>query len=826
MKIYNHLYRDKRKFSIFLDGTGLDREKQALVRIHSSVHSAEETAAIARVVTEFLPNAKIIGCSTSGVICDGKIIEESCLVSIATFDNCEIDTFYTDACDNEKQLCEEISEKLVKGRNGFMLLFLPAYYTKGIKLVELINKRISGVKMLGGAADFKGKKRSAFVIEGEKASNSAAAAAFISSEQLSVYENFVCGADSAGHSHRVTKTHKNRILRVDERLGTEWYSELLDKNELEKDRELSLLFPVIRKTDIKLPFFVDYEHRKEDGLRLSCEMPKGSVIYSGYFNPQKVLDEMKTIFRDIKSSPSEILFAYDCRSRMIVMHNCAKWETDRFSSTNMSGALLSGEIVNRGDKNYFANFTFAAACLSENPDAHIPLRSRDLTDTSAIAQNNIKAVNYLLAASNKQLDEQADDRMDKLRSSLLRNNALGLDNQFCYLYDSEHIGLNKIALYSLTNEKMVKLFVGRREIFDELKRVYADVSEMLKSLTSNSANLHIYSYEALSLLLAADDGIEPEEFEKIARKTLDYLNNITLNEIQLSYNCAVVGDEKEPLHKAETTLQYGLERSIPLVRYDKISDSVIDTTEEIHILQVLRDALSEERVIPYFQGIYDNDEKRFGLYESLMRIADKDGNIYYPDKFLPVAKKYNLYELLSVVMVKKVMEMFIDSDVRVSINLNVRDLYDREMIKVIFSYLGKAKHPENFVFELVETEAVTDYCYLKQFADRIHEKKARVAIDDFGSGFSNLLHILRIDADYLKIDGEIIRMINDDEKIMQFVGFLSSWWKERHKQVIAEYVENAEIQGKIEKMGISFSQGYFFSKPQPWKNVSVKGAVK
>ena len=620
MKIYNHLYRDKRRFSIFLNGTGLNREKQALVRIHTSVHSSEETSAIARIVTEFLPNAKIIGCSTSGVICDGKIIEDSCLVSIATFDGCEIETFYTDTCDNEKQLCAELSEKLVKGRSGFMLLFLPAYYSKGIKLVELINKRLAGVKMLGGAAGFKGKKRSAFVIEGEKASSSAVAAAFISSEQLSVYENFVCGADSAGQSHRVTKTHKNRILRIDERLGTEWYSELLDKNELEKDRELSLLFPVIRKTDIKIPFFVDYE-RREDGLRLSCEMPKGSVIYSGYFNPQKVLDEMKTVFSDIKNSPSELLFAYDCQSRMIVMHSCAKWETDRFSSTNISGALLSGEIVNRGDKNYFANFTFAIACLSENPDAHIPLRSRDLTDTSAIAQNNIKAVNYLLAASNKQLDEQPDDRLDKLRSSLLRNDALGLDNQFCYLYDSEHIGLNKIALYSLTNEKMVKLFVGRREIFEELKRVYADVLEMLKNL---SENLHIYSYEALSLLIAADDRIEPDEFEKIARKTLDYLNDISLNDIQLSYICAVVGDEKEPLHKAETTLQYGLEHGMPLVRYDKISDSVIDTTEEIHILQVLRDALSEERVIPYFQGIYDNDENRFGLYESLMRIADKD----------------------------------------------------------------------------------------------------------------------------------------------------------------------------------------------------------
>lgn len=247
-----------------------------------------------------------------------------------------------------------------------------------------------------------------------------------------------------------------------------------------------------------------------------------------------------------------------------------------------------------------------------------------------------------------------------------------------------HTGLDKIAMYNLTNEKMVKLFVGRKEIFDELKRVYTDVSEILND-RAGEENIHIYSYEALSLLIAADSGIGLEEFENIARETLDYLNSITLNDVQLSYQCEVVGNEKEPLHKAETALQFGAERNIPFVRYERIADSILDTTEEIHILQVIRDALAEERVIPFFQGIYDNCEKRFGLYESLMRIADKNGKIYYPDKFLPVAKKYNLYEMLSVVMVKKVMAMFVDSDVRVSINLNVRDLYDREMIKVIFS---------------------------------------------------------------------------------------------------------------------------------------------
>ncbi|MGN1102016.1 MAG: EAL domain-containing protein, partial [Huintestinicola sp.] len=55
----------------------------------------------------------------------------------------------------------------------------------------------------------------------------------------------------------------------------------------------------------------------------------------------------------------------------------------------------------------------------------------------------------------------------------------------------------------------------------------------------------------------------------------------------------------------------------------------------------------------------------------------------------------------------------------------------------------------------VESEEVTDYQYIKEFADRIHEKNAKIAIDDFGSGFSNLMHIIRIDADFLKIDGEI-----------------------------------------------------------------------
>lgn len=821
MKEYNHLYRNKQSFEAFLDGTELDRDKQALVRIHSCIHSSEEAAAVAEEIRELLPCAAIVGCSTSGVICDGEIIEDACLVSITTFDNCFVGSLFMDNIDSEKEIASELSEKLICGRKGFLLLFLPSSFTRGIRLVELMNRKNPGVKMLGGVAGYKEKKRAAYVLEGTSASLSGLSAAFISSDTLSVYENFVCGADSSGKSYRVTKSRRCCIETIDDRDGSEWYSDLLDKAELEKDPDLSILFPIIRKTDIDIPFLVKYRYKNEDKLNLYFEMPKDSTISAGYFNPHKTLEDMQALYGDLRKNPSEVLFAYDCQSRMVIMHSCAKWEVEQFDTTNISGALLGGEIVSRNNRNYFANFTFGAACLSENENSHLPLRSRDLNDTSVIQLNNSKAVNYLLASGCRQLNEELKGQQEKMKKVLFRSEALELDNQMRYLYERESLELDKIAMFYLSNERMLKLFVGRKEIYEELKRVYGNVTEMLRSSADNGSDIHIYSYETTSLLVAAGKSISSEEFERNVRRVLEYLNGISVGQVEMAYKCAVVENEKEPLRKAETALQYGAEHGLQYIEYSRVAEAIKDATEEIHILQVLRDALAEDRVIPYFQGIYDNEKKCFGLYESLMRIADKDGKIYYPNQFLPVAKKYNLYELLSVMMVKKVMEMFIGTDVRVTINLNVRDIYDREMIKVIFRNLEKAEHPENFIFELVESEEVTDYRFIKEFADRIHEKGAKVAIDDFGSGFSNLLHILRIDADYLKIDGEIIRTICDDEKCRQVVDTVNILFIGQNKQLIAEFVENEQIQNMVESMGIAYSQGYYFSKPAPWQEGTV-----
>ena len=162
--------------------------------------------------------------------------------------------------------------------------------------------------------------------------------------------------------------------------------------------------------------------------------------------------------------------------------------------------------------------------------------------------------------------------------------------------------------------------------------------------------------------------------------------------------------------------------------------------------------------------------------------------------------------------------MFLNQGQKVSINLNVQDIYDREIIRTIFHYLKQEQHPENFIFELVESEEVQDYAYIQQFADSIHKFGSRVAVDDFGTGFCNMMHIIRIDADIIKIDGEIVKEICKDEDCREFLEMINNWCVQKKKEVIAEYVENEDIQKVLEEIGIRHSQGYYYTKPMSWEN--------
>ena len=90
----------------------------------------------------------------------------------------------------------------------------------------------------------------------------------------------------------------------------------------------------------------------------------------------------------------------------------------------------------------------------------------------------------------------------------------------------------------------------------------------------------------------------------------------------------------------------------------------------------------------------------------------------------------------------------------------------------------------------------------------------KIAIDDFGSGYSNLNHIINLDIDYIKIDASIIKNIDKDENSEHIVKLLVEFSKKLGIKTIAEFVSSKEIFEKVKKLGIDYSQGYYFSEPQ------------
>lgn len=831
MRTYNHLYENMGLLNEFIEEFSLGSADNVLVRIHSAIHSNEQMEELASEIRRLIPAAQVIGCSTMQVICEGKLYPSSCLVSVTVFEKAQIQTARMNCMDSLRQwksgreLALEMARNVILGREGFLLLFFPLAYSKIEDFVDTVNKSGIRVKMLGGAAYMEDENgvasaERAYVLEGDETSMTNVVMAFITAEELHIYGEYVCGVEAVGKKSRIS-TRGCYIEEVDGMSGAEWYASLLDKDTLQNDPDIARIFPIVKREERGIAYYVEYipeeqdvaapKDQKQYRLKTYGEICDGSYVSIGYFHPKKVYDQVRELFQNIGQRPAETIFAYDCQSRAGLLHNCAKWEIGNFYTTSISGALLSGEVSCENDYNVYANYTFVTAVLSEHEESRAILREREQGNILELQQDNVQMLNYLLINANNHLNREVQDQQKKMQEAMFLNSMVGVDNQLRYLYDKERLNLDKLALFVMNNERMIRIFSGITKTCAVLRNAYEAIKKYY--LTKG---LYLYSYEDTSMLIAADENVAKVEFIDSVRKIQNYLNEVYCDEVKLDYTVAVAYGMEDSVARADSNVNYAKSHKMSFVSPDDI-DSRKRGAEEVHIARVIKEALLKKRVIPFFQEIHNNqDSNAKKMYESLMRIYDEKGNIYYPDQFLPVAKEYDLYESLSELMVETVINMFWDRDVIVTINLNVQDIYDRKMIRTIFDNIQTVPRPENYVFEIVESEEITDYEYICKFAQRIHQLGAKIAIDDFGSGFSNLLHVLQIEADYIKIEGKIIKMIGEDKHCREFIRLINSWCAGNNQEVIAEFVENQEIQSIIEDIGICYSQGYYFSKPHRW----------
>ncbi|WP_099188326.1 EAL domain-containing protein [Tepidibacter mesophilus] len=228
-------------------------------------------------------------------------------------------------------------------------------------------------------------------------------------------------------------------------------------------------------------------------------------------------------------------------------------------------------------------------------------------------------------------------------------------------------------------------------------------------------------------------------------------------------------------------------------------------------------AMEENRIVPFFQPIYNLKENKIEKYEVLMRIKNGE-NYLSPFPYIKVAEENNLISNLDLMVIKKAMEYKNDMDkedkIKLSINASGKDLNDSEFLPKVVHLADQYKIKyENIIFEITETQNIDNIDSLVKTIYSFKELGFTFSIDDFGTGFSSMQYLKRIPADYLKIDGSFIKDINEKEENLYIVKSIANMAKAFKMQTIAEFVENEEILNTIKELKIDYAQGYYIGKP-------------
>jgi diguanylate cyclase (GGDEF)-like protein len=230
----------------------------------------------------------------------------------------------------------------------------------------------------------------------------------------------------------------------------------------------------------------------------------------------------------------------------------------------------------------------------------------------------------------------------------------------------------------------------------------------------------------------------------------------------------------------------------------------------------LREALKEGRIIPYFQPIIDLSNRRVAKHEVLARVVVNDGEVRSIYPYLHIAKESRLYNDLSRLIITKSFAIIADHPGDFSINLSIDDIEHPETVELVTRLLETYEGIGNrIIFEILESEAIEKYEGVLNFIAHVRRYGCRIAIDDFGSGYSNFAHILNLAVDIIKIDGSLIRHLDTDGKAVTIVQTIVNFTQSASIQTVAEFVHNEAVADIVRNLGIDAAQGFYFYEPSP-----------
>jgi len=356
-------------------------------------------------------------------------------------------------------------------------------------------------------------------------------------------------------------------------------------------------------------------------------------------------------------------------------------------------------------------------------------------------------------------------------------------------------------------------------------RVLAIIAEILQQTLRRGDKLYRLGGDEFAAILI---DVQPDQVENVAERCHNAVavypfNDIGIREpVSVSIGIAIAehagqGDLRRLPGQADLAMYHAKKQRRHVCRYrDEMGgDSAILSSHKVST--VLRAVNDQDNIELHYQPIHSAAERVPVYYEALIRLRDRHDNLVFPQDIFPVIERHTLDADLDHAVIRA-----IEADLAaglvphhsgVSINLSSASIVDRHLERHLTCLLPHLAH-YRIVLEVTETSLISQLQVASRNLEKLQRLGFRIALDDFGSGYSSLRYLANMPVDIVKFDITMIQALHESERSRIMIEHIARLIREAGYDLVAEGIEDEATLELVYCMGATHAQGYYLGRPQ------------
>jgi hypothetical protein len=377
-----HQYKTDEIFCRWLDSFTPSATNSILIQIFSGVVDADFLQKITRTIIEKLPQAVIIGTTTSGEILNAHMLDKSLVISLSLFDQTQLKSVHIIGEESEA-MGRKVAETIIVEETKCVIMFADALLCNGEAILRGLNSVCSDqIVVAGGMSGDNSRFKKSYCIHGSEVFQGGVVAVSLSNPALEVFHTYNLSWKPIGKKMTVTKSEGNKIFEIDNEPIKEIISQYLGKYIADRMPASTIEFPLIyQKGGVDIARSI-ISMPDDGGIIYAGELREGQQVRFGIGSPNMLIESVQKCCNLATSSPIESLFVYSCIARKAFLGKELELEYFHLAKiAPVTGFFTYGEFYHGTDKNELLNVTTTVLGLSESKHVapHPDLTEDDIT---------------------------------------------------------------------------------------------------------------------------------------------------------------------------------------------------------------------------------------------------------------------------------------------------------------------------------------------------------------------------------------------------------------------------------------------------------------